>query len=57
MLLQEKSCPCILGGGPGGSVFRGGRLREAVGGRRGVVSHHGAPGGGSGAENAAFSTV
>jgi hypothetical protein len=23
-----------------------GRLREAVGGRRGVVSHHGAPGGG-----------
>ena len=36
----------------------GSRLREAVRGRRGVVSHHGAPPeGGVGAENAAFSTV
>ena len=53
-MLQEKSCP-IIWGWPGpdfAGAAPGGR-----GGRRGVVSHHGAPGGGSGAENAAFSTV
>jgi hypothetical protein len=33
-------------GGCRGLQNRGGRLREAVGGRRGVVSHHGVPGGG-----------
>ena len=49
MLLGEILISNIVGWRKGLFAERGFfRLREAVGGRRGVVSHHGAPGGGGG---------